>query len=107
MKNSELKQLIRECVNEMFDPYEDATYDKDVNNLDKVSKAEVVKSLNIVKTIHKKLVSLITSKYGKKFEDFEIYMSVGPTGETEIEINGSPINPKASLGGDLIVKIKV
>jgi hypothetical protein len=112
MTKSQLKQLIRETIDDlkledkyegMHDPYQGITSHPDVTKLAPKLQSKVEGVANTMQKIHSSLKKEIEAIYGQKFQDIKVYIKVDSVGNPEIQIYGYNKDPKIRLGGNLTI----
>mgnify|MGYP000895493642 CR=1 FL=1 len=105
MNKSQLRALIRETVSEMFDPMAGAKHHPDEKTVkDKQALVGLNHTLSALKAEHTTLRKHMERVYGDKYNNIEVYLSVGSDGQPEIQVHGSPKDPSMALGGNLNIR---
>lgn len=101
MKKSELQSLIKETIDEMFDPLQGVRSPKSTSQFDPVTKKQVDGFMSSLQKAHSALVKAINSKYGSQYKNIEVYIKVGSDGVPSVEVVGFS---KDGSSGDLSIK---
>ena len=105
MNKSELKQLIREAIMEMDDPYRGVTFDKTVTRVSPTVKPVLDKASQQLQTLFRELTKVATTAYGAQFSDIGVSLKIDHDGVPDIQIYGRNKNT-GRHGGNLDVRTR-